>query len=225
MCCFLRNKKAIGGVLTLNSRKWLRDSNPLASEIVEGRVVRTTVKLESRTIVLWSVHNFDLTTEQVNEIAKMVESDEDAARCDPLRNTVVLASDVKFCPEGECGFDIENTAAGFATKAENHVRQNSQRWLASLAPFTDAHAWFLTHWFEQRQTASGFDGIYFSSPGWLVTCMRVEASTLGDPLERADEAPAIVFHLWCLFSEAHRSNTPADPSLHGCAGRRSSALC
>ncbi len=82
--------------MMLISRKWLGDSIPVSKEIVEGRVLKTTVELANRFIVVWSVHNFGLTVLQLVLIADLVKEDLIEAHVDPTNRAAFLAGVWKF---------------------------------------------------------------------------------------------------------------------------------
>ena len=94
---------AVGGVMTLISRKWLDGCIPVATPVVEGRVIRTEIRRDG---ALERAQDFG--QRQMKEIETMVQCDVTEAETDPTRRSVVLAGDWNFCPTDEPGFDLKN---------------------------------------------------------------------------------------------------------------------
>ena len=149
--------------MTLISRTWLDGSIPVATPVVEGRVIRTEIWRDNSSMAIWNVHNFDLGEQQMKEIEGMAQCDVAEADTDPTRRSVVLAGDWNFCPTDEPGFDLKNAVGSFAVNSENNF-QNAPAWKKILLPFTDIHAGYVTHWSEQRQSASRLDRVYAATP-------------------------------------------------------------
>ena len=66
---------AAGTVFTLFSKQWLGNAAVSSTEFSKGRVLRSAVTNSRGTLVVWNVHNFELSQEELKKFqAKMKKS-------------------------------------------------------------------------------------------------------------------------------------------------------
>ncbi len=98
---------------------WLAEGPPSVGEaIVEGRVHRLALLgADTRQLVCWNVHNFDLSVEQMNYFAGRLGTDLHDAAANSTVLTVVVAGDWSYTAEGETGFAFSQAEQSFRTVA------------------------------------------------------------------------------------------------------------
>ena len=84
---------AVGGVIALFKKEWLGVVVPISETIVTGRVTRTLLDDGWCTTVVYNVHNFGLTAQDVNNISTRIKADLAAVERDPTRHDVIIAGD------------------------------------------------------------------------------------------------------------------------------------
>ena len=98
-CCASQGpNRAVGGVISLFNKEWLGDVVPISETVVEGRAMRSLLDDGWCTLVVYNIHNFELTAQDVNYIAQLIKVDLAAVERDPTRHNVIIAGDWNFCP-------------------------------------------------------------------------------------------------------------------------------
>ena len=100
----------------------------MTDTLAEGRVTRTVIFNTTNSIVIYNVHNFNLTPEQLDDIKKQIHEDLRLTNVDPTANVTIVAGDWNFCVDGEGGFAMNKAETEFHHAPVHSGPQAASRW-------------------------------------------------------------------------------------------------
>ncbi len=176
--CFGESHDA-GGVATLFPD--VSDTNVTFTgvKLIPGRALRVSVRnaISGCTLIHYNVHNYDLSTSDLNRLLSSLSADLDRAQINPESISVVLVGDFNLPPGAPMSLLQPVPQSSSCVPA----RPFAGRWQQIFNKLLEVHDDVPTHYTSSSKTLSRIDRIFISSPSWMALQLRLNISLKMDP--------------------------------------------
>ena len=180
--------RSTGGNLTLISKSFFINAHIHHEELIQGRVQRTCITSkplsgsESR-LWVYNVHNFGLSTSELNRVTHRIASDKRQVSNAPLTNAMVLVWDWNFHAAGESHKSLSRPCLELnAGDAVANYQLHRQRWLEVLSDLIEIAQLEPTHFTRSTDATARLDRAYVAAPAWIVALSGTTCHSLDDPV-------------------------------------------
>eukprot|EP00959_Pyramimonas_sp_CCMP1952_P218465 4569174-Pyramimonas_sp.AAC.2 len=168
-----------GGVVTLlpqmtqaEADEAVRDERIRVSELVPGRVLRAAIKARAdderpdAMLVVYNVHNFGLTAQQVSSISSRISAEAEQAALQPHKMTLIAMGDLNYTEAAPMHLHVPEIDKGLIIPPRHRGR--ADLWAAAMSEMTELDPEAPTHDIHDDQRLSQLDKVMISTPGWLL---------------------------------------------------------
>ena len=132
--------RSTGGVVTLVRNEFARNfDNHQCTTMVQGRALKVTMSCRSGTVILYNIHNYNISRADSSLLADCMITDSEMSVADPLGHSVLVGGDFNFLPLDELPFSVARPtlhhSSGHRTSNYYHRHDPLRR---ALERFTEA---------------------------------------------------------------------------------------
>lgn len=180
-----------------------KDTMIVSEELIQGRVLRTSITVEECVMVHYNVRNFDCEEAAIRRVARHMAVDRERAAAAPSECAVWVSSGWNFLATGDKPRHVDASLEDVAVFVA--MKDGQRAWQAALSHFTDMQHDMQTHYDKASAKVSRLDRIYAGAPGWALLGMRLMARPCMCPMQvrqsgLSDRAPLLL----TITRERHR---------------------
>ena len=188
-----------GGVITFIRKTTCPAESQLSNQVlVDGRAICTVLQGPTGKQTIYNIHNYGLSTVEMNQLSKaIIKSNEDAA-ADPLHNNILILGDMNISANPAELFNYKNTATSLDMRLpDGHAHRQGGALGDALARYIEIESRTPTRYNVQADCGVIIDRIFCNLPNYIFPLCKWEHSVEKDPKELyisglSDHAPTTV---------------------------------
>jgi len=158
--------RSAAGVITAVSKAFCPTENAFQINMfAPGRVMRSSFCHQMRQLIVWNVHNYGLSEQQLLRISDQLIDDYNSCAAAPTDKITFVLGDFNY--ERRSSKRLNYATPSNSEKGSHSLRPGQRTFEAALKPYVELCQDFPTHFNARGKHGTNIDRGFCSSPSWL----------------------------------------------------------